>query len=1031
MTRTDQRCRGRREVSAMRRVVRGLLALVALLAGVVGVPAALVALGGNPLPDRSSWAAVARALLRPDDGTVLIGLVTVVGWIAWVVFAVSVVAELAGAVSGYRFRLRLPGLGAPQRLAASLIIAVLTLTMTPQVSHAEPFQGPVLTGTPLAPAIPEARPAPRIDPAVTRQATVQRHADRDVLIHEVQAGDDLWSLAEQYYGAGREWRKIAAANSHILSGGPDRLEPGWRLEVPGVKAPDHEAGTATVTVRRGDTLTSIADRELGDGSRWRELFHANRAVLSDPDELAVGMTLTVPSAAGKHVAIVDEKPASKSEHKPLARERPDPPADPHQNEHQQPPHTDTAPPVTPSEVPVPEAPASQRESEQAQTLDPVVLGIASVGGLLAAGLLAGLAARRRVQLQARPLGRRITHPPRATQVVETALGARQLPMGLRTLDLALRAISAHCLQSDSPLPRLSLAAVGDGRLELTLSEPSVDAPIGFSADGRTWWVDRSGAKYLKTVPGVSTAVRPYPALVTLGADNDGRQVLADLEAVGLLTLDASPDEAAATLAAMAVELSFSPWADEMILTLVGACPGLPDALGKHNVTRMADVDAVLNRLESRAEMQRAHRPDGPPGHHRIDPDLADPWAPEIVLVNQSLSPEQGQRLVDLLTSEPRATMAAVVAGPVTGAPWSLVFDRGAADRTADRPGDRTARLEPAGLRLTPQRIDRSAEVALVSLVAATGSDVTTPAPWWDHPDPSMDNVTYLGRRFGGWGPNNNEGPNNPATNEGGPNTDTEGDETMDEPRMVTDRRHHHPVLQILGPVDLVGAMGELPPRASKQCLEYCGWLLQNPGTTAQAMASALIVAEGTRRSNMSRLRTWLGANAGGEPYLPDAYSGHIALHPTVSSDWQRLQILTAAGVNRTSDSGLRAALDLVRGAPLADAAPGQWHWAEELRTDMISAVRDIGVEFANRALDSGDLDLARWSAARALVAAPGDELLMTVRIRTEHQAGNDADTERLTLQLAAQARSLGVDLDPGTVELLQQVMEGRVRARLA
>ena len=98
---------------------------------------------------------------------------------------------------------------------------------------------------------------------------------------------------------------------------------------------------------------------------------------------------------------------------------------------------------------------------------------------------------------------------------------------------------------------------------------------------------------------------------------------------------------------------------------------------------------------------------------------------------------------------------------------------------------------------------------------------------------------------------------------------------------------------------------------------------------------------------------------------------------------------------------------------------------------MISAVRDIGVELTTRALDDNDIDLARWAAARALAAAPGDELLLVARIRTEHQAGNRAEVERLTLQLAAQARQLGVDLAPETVMLLQEVMEGRVRARMA
>jgi hypothetical protein len=308
--------------------------------------------------------------------------------------------------------------------------------------------------------------------------------------------------------------------------------------------------------------------------------------------------------------------------------------------------------------------------------------------------------------------------------------------------------------------------------------------------------------------------------------------------------------------------------------------------------------------------------------------------------------------------------------------------------------------------------------AVVDLIEATGSDDTTPAPWWNEvevqPEPPPGNVTYLDGRSTTWG------------TAGAAERALIMEAAMDAQGAV-----HHPILQLLGPIELLGASGTVPARAAKQCLEYCAWLLENPGTTAQAMVAALAVAEGTRRSNMSRLRNWLGTSPNGEAYLPDAYTGHITLHPAVSSDWQRLQILTATGVNRASDESLRAALELVRGAPLADAAPGQWHWAEELRTDMISCVRDIGVELADRALLVGDLERARWAAARALLAAPGDELLLAARIRTEHAAGNAGETERLTLQLATQARTLGVDLDQETVSLLQRVMEGQVRARLA
>ena len=78
---------------------------------------------------------------------------------------------------------------------------------------------------------------------------------------------------------------------------------------------------------------------------------------------------------------------------------------------------------------------------------------------------------------------------------------------------------------------------------------------------------------------------------------------------------------------------------------------------------------------------------------------------------------------------------------------------------------------------------------------------------------------------------------------------------------------------------------------------------------------------------------------------------------------------------------------------------------------------------------AGDLDLARWAESRALTAAPEDELLLCERVRTERQAGNRAEVERLVLRLTHHARVLGVDLAPETVRLCQEAMEGRLRAR--
>ena len=118
-------------MTSLFRVLRGLGALALLLLGLVGIPVALVMLGGNPLPAAVTWDGVRDALLTRDDGTLLVGVVTVVGWIAWLVFAVSVISELLALLSGERIRLSLPGLAGPQRVAAGLLLSVVAMVATP------------------------------------------------------------------------------------------------------------------------------------------------------------------------------------------------------------------------------------------------------------------------------------------------------------------------------------------------------------------------------------------------------------------------------------------------------------------------------------------------------------------------------------------------------------------------------------------------------------------------------------------------------------------------------------------------------------------------------------------------------------------------------------------------------------------------------------------------------------------------------------------------------------------------------------
>jgi nucleoid-associated protein YgaU len=1088
-------------------VLRGIGSLVVLAAGLLGVPLLLWHIG-SPITD-TDWSSLGRRLLLPDDGTLLRLVLTFGAWAAWAVFTLSVATEALRLASGRRIRVRWPLMAPSQHLAATLLLAVLALASASRASADVAVQAPsvsvVQSATDLTSdqlegegrgeaenpdsagpreVVPSGhvRPAAESDPDPGTSSSVALAVSialtnapqgRPAHVHVVAPGDDLWSLAERYYGSGAAWRTIASANPDRLSGGPDRLLPGWRLVIPGGDASGEDGPGDFVTVRRGDTLAHLAAENLGSAERWRELYRVNRALISDPDRLLVGLRLRLPEAPPSSQAPAEGTPSPGAR----AEETPRRPAETGPRAGAQEPGAEarsrstnekrqavprqaesesasggardrvtigqgspTVPIIAPSDPPraVPSAAASEGElrdaghrilpaapsgtsapqhesvptrsgsgpddlggndrAGDARAIDgpEAAVSVLGVSAALASALLGGLALRRRRQLAMRPVGRRLLQPTVPAQRLEVQLGQRQASVAHQAVDVALRAVAAHCQRTREPLPALRRVSFDDASIELFLAAPAGAPPAGFTSDGPRWSVDVSAVSSWSDQFDPGVGPRPYPALVSLGTEAGGRTVMVDLEECRVVDVRLGADDTEGFLAAVTAELSFAPWADELLVTVVGSDHGWCVALDQPSVQREDDLDAVLDRLHTRAEAQRQHRPPGPRGHHRMTVDLAAAWTPEILIVTDPPTPDQAQRLVGLLTAEPPVTAAAVVAGPVSGAPLRL-------SGTAER-----AVIHPIGHQLRAQVLEPAAAVRVRDLVLTTGSAETRPAPWWaDASSPPPGTQQSWGTSI-----NESEGSTNVHDQAGGA------------------AGPHHPVLRMLGPVDLLGAAGTPPTRASKQCLEYAAWLLEHPGTTAMAMAAALSIAEGTRRSNMSRLRGWLGTGPDGKAYLPDAYSGHIVLHPAVSSDWQRLQILTVGGVNKTSSEGLRAALELVRGAPLADAAPGQWHWAEELRTDMISAVRDIGVELAERALAAGQLDLARWAAARALTAAPADERLMTLRIRTEHRAGNAAETERLTLQLAAQARAIGIDLDPTTVTTLQEVLEGRVRARV-
>ena len=57
---------------------------------------------------------------------------------------------------------------------------------------------------------------------------------------------------------------------------------------------DEETLPVFYTIEKGDTLWAIASSQLGKGSRYPEIFEANREVIKDPDKIYLGQQIRIP-----------------------------------------------------------------------------------------------------------------------------------------------------------------------------------------------------------------------------------------------------------------------------------------------------------------------------------------------------------------------------------------------------------------------------------------------------------------------------------------------------------------------------------------------------------------------------------------------------------------------------------------------------------------------------------------------------------------------------------------------------------------
>jgi len=129
-------------------------------------------------------------------------------------------------------------------------------------------------------------------------------------VHEVLAGETLWSISEKYFKSGYNWVDISAANK--LKNG-NLIERGQKLTIPDVTpkkqtvmdgkeikveitaAETKIQSESEYAVKSNDSLWKIAVSAYGDGYQWVKIYQENKAKIGrNPNLLITGAKLSLP-----------------------------------------------------------------------------------------------------------------------------------------------------------------------------------------------------------------------------------------------------------------------------------------------------------------------------------------------------------------------------------------------------------------------------------------------------------------------------------------------------------------------------------------------------------------------------------------------------------------------------------------------------------------------------------------------------------------------------------------------------------------
>lgn len=475
--------------------VQAISSAVLLLLVVVGVPALLLNVRGwPPLPATWSLSTLTQAL----SAEALIAVLEWVVWLAWLQFTTCAVAETVSALRHDGVPVHVPMSGTVQGVVRKLVITALLITSVSAPVAATPVaQGPVNSSvaTVSAPAqstggygqvgdTPQAT-----DPA---QAQAQSQADPEATTTTVRymLGDRVLDPALGAQLVGQRVYVVQAPQGHYH-----------------------------------DNLWDIAERTLGDGRAYRQIYDLNVG-REQPDGLSLELArliqpdwhLIMPESAvnvPRVVAVAVPEPAPE--------------------------------PVLPgggaTDAQVPQNEQTGASSYQ-QGDDVLPASMPAVGALTAASLVALLLRRRRYGVWG--------WPSTEAGELERLLRVGADPVRSQRLEKALRHLSQL-----AEVPAFYAAGINDTAVTLFMSVPASAAPAPWRAEhnGNVWVLPADAE--LAVSPGPVTV---GAGLVTLGRDDLGTDVLLDLGQVdGEVVVTGAPAQVAEVISALALELCVNPW----------------------------------------------------------------------------------------------------------------------------------------------------------------------------------------------------------------------------------------------------------------------------------------------------------------------------------------------------------------------------------------------------------------------------------------------------------------------------------------